>query len=133
MLRMRAMDDDLRWENACLAFLASTPPTLKPLADLLRTDEPIPQGIRDILAQMIDPDADAYLHFKLRLDSTETKRSNLFRDLEAMKVAADFSERPGSREAAAEETGEAFGTSARNVFRFKERTNALLNWLRGGK
>jgi hypothetical protein len=126
------MSDD--WNNAVTAFLASSQPTLKPLADMIRGNEPIPQGVRDMLATMLDPDAEAYLYFKLKLVSTENKRKNVSKDLEAMEVSADFAKRPEkTREEAAEKTGEAFGIDPRTVFKHKARHAKLLSWIRGDK
>jgi hypothetical protein len=50
------MNDLDEWINAGCAMIANTPPDLKPMAALLRdVNKPIPPGIRDLLADLLDP------------------------------------------------------------------------------
>jgi hypothetical protein len=69
------MGDD--WINAVEAFIAWTPPDQKPLAAMLRGDAPIPPGIRDALAELIDPGKPEYLGCKLVLKETGEIQKNL--------------------------------------------------------
>lgn len=128
------MNDDM-WINAGTAFLATSNPTLKPLADMIRSDQPIPKGIRDMLAQMIDPDSEGYLSFKLKLVSSDPTGAKSRADFDKLKIVSDFDTRyaqPGlTREVAAEETGEKYGVDPRTVFRHKNRIDRLKKWLRG--
>lgn len=55
----------------------------KPLAALLRSERPIPAGIRDTLAELLDPGNPEYLGCQLRLVCTGKTRKNL-RKLEAI-------------------------------------------------
>src|ERR1700730_12044249 len=45
-------------------------PDPKPLADMLRSERPIPAGIRDTLAELLDPGHPEYLGCKLELKDT---------------------------------------------------------------
>jgi hypothetical protein len=74
---MRAMNDEDEWRNAVTAFIAGTPQDPKPLAAMLRGDTPIPPGIRDALAELIDPGKPEYLGCKLVLKETGETRKNL--------------------------------------------------------
>ena len=65
------------WINAVLALAACTPKNPKPLAAMLRGDTPIPPGIRDALAELIDPGKPEYLGCKLVLKETGETRKNL--------------------------------------------------------
>jgi hypothetical protein len=59
--RMHAMIDEDEWINAVLALICNIPASPKPLAAMLRGDTPIPPGIRDTLAELIDPGEPEYL------------------------------------------------------------------------
>jgi hypothetical protein len=56
------------WLNAMAAF-----PDVKPLVDLLRSDVPMPQGIRDLVAEMLAPGDPPIEAFRL-----ECKRNPAF-------------------------------------------------------
>ena len=47
------IDDE--WSNAIAALIASTEPDTKLLAMWLRSEKPIPPGIRDALAELLNP------------------------------------------------------------------------------
>jgi hypothetical protein len=47
------IDDE--WTNAIMALIASTEPDTKLLAMWLRSEKPIPPGIRDALAELLNP------------------------------------------------------------------------------
>jgi hypothetical protein len=49
------IDDE--WTNAIAALIASTEPDTKLLATCFRGEKPIPPGIRDALAELLDPRA----------------------------------------------------------------------------
>jgi hypothetical protein len=51
----REMNDLDEWINAGCAVIATTPPDLKPMAALLRSKKPIPDDLRDLLAELLDP------------------------------------------------------------------------------
>ena len=126
------MEDDLAWENAGAAIFGRTTPDLRPLVELLRGERPIPAGMRHMLAMMMDPDGDGYLHFQLKLDSLESKRRGIVEDLASMSIAADYYRRKESgktSEVAAEETGEKFGIDSRTVYRRVERWKEFKRFL----
>src|ERR1700730_15088970 len=52
---MHAMNDEDEWINAVQALICNIPASPKPLAAMLRGDTPIPRGIRDTLAELLDP------------------------------------------------------------------------------
>ena len=126
------MDDDLAWENAGFAIFGRS--DMRPLVELLRTDRPIPLGIRDVLATMLDPDSEGYLHYKLELVSLETKRKGMERDLEALSVTGDYRERRhagSSSEVAAEETAAKFKIDPRTVYRREQHWEKIRRFLSG--
>ena len=49
------MNDEDEWLNAGCALIATIPPDPKPMAAMLRSVTPIPPGIRDTLAELLDP------------------------------------------------------------------------------
>jgi len=51
-LRVRENDKRAALGKRLCAFLASTKPTLKPLAEMIRSNQPMPKGVRDMLAEM---------------------------------------------------------------------------------
>ena len=46
---------DCEWTNAIGALIASSRPDTKPLAMWLRSEKPIPSGIRQSIAELLDP------------------------------------------------------------------------------
>jgi hypothetical protein len=67
------MSDEDEWMNAGYAMIANTPPDLKPMAALLRSKKPIPDGLRDLLADLLDP-GEAPLHnVRLTLEFISTE------------------------------------------------------------
>lgn len=73
------MNDDDEWINAVLALICNRPESPKPLAAMLRGDTPIPPGIRDTLAELIDPGEPEYLGCKLVFKETGATEKNLCR------------------------------------------------------
>jgi hypothetical protein len=47
--------NDLEWTYAYIALQYRKPPDPRPLAALLRSEKPIPRGIRENLAELLDP------------------------------------------------------------------------------
>jgi hypothetical protein len=47
--------NDLEWTYANIALQYRKPPDSRPLAALLRSEKPIPRGIRESFAEMLDP------------------------------------------------------------------------------
>jgi hypothetical protein len=47
--------NDLEWAYANIALQYRKPPDSRPLAALLRSEKPIPRGIRENLAELLDP------------------------------------------------------------------------------
>jgi hypothetical protein len=69
------IDDE--WTNAVLALICNMPASPKPLAAMLRGDTPIPRGIRDMLAELIDAGEPEYLGCKLVLEETGETEKNI--------------------------------------------------------
>jgi hypothetical protein len=69
------IDDE--WTNAVLDLICNIPASPKPLAGMLRGDTPIPPGIRDTLAELIDPGEPEYLGCKLVFEETGETEKNL--------------------------------------------------------
>jgi hypothetical protein len=66
---VREMNDEDEWLNAGCAMIANTPPDLKPMAALLRTfEKPIPDGLRDLLADLLDPGDPPRHNARLKLE-----------------------------------------------------------------
>jgi hypothetical protein len=74
---MHAMNDEDEWENAVLALICNIPASPKPLAAKLRGDTPISPGIRNTLAELIDPGKPEYLGCKLVFKETGATEKNL--------------------------------------------------------
>jgi hypothetical protein len=76
----REMNDLDEWINAGCAMMANTPPDLKPMAALLRGNKPIPCGIRDLLAELLDPGDPPLFNVRLTPEfiSTPNKETALF-------------------------------------------------------
>jgi hypothetical protein len=81
-----------KWQDAFEALLASNIPDSKPLAALIRGDEPIPSSARELLAELLDPGKPDYLYFRLTLKSTITEKRRKF-ILEKEMKAVDLYER----------------------------------------
>jgi NurA-like 5'-3' nuclease len=60
------------WQGAIEALIASGTPNPKPLAALIRGSASIPSGVREMLAELLDPQEPEYLYFRLSLKSTKT-------------------------------------------------------------
>ena len=89
-----------------------------------------------MLATMMDPDGDGYLHFKLKLVSIANTRRGPKSDWESMKVAAHYR---GARHSgkssldAAFDTAEEFGLDERTVYRHENRWKKVVAFLRGDR
>ncbi len=66
------LDMGEEWQGAIEALLASNTPNPKPLAALIRGSASIPSGVREMLAELLDPQEPEYLYFRLVLKSTRT-------------------------------------------------------------
>jgi hypothetical protein len=128
--------DDTFWENAIMAFFHPSP-SLKPLADLLRSGEPIPQNIRNVLAQMMDPGPDGrgYMDRVLEMKDTGTQRNSFEIDVQRMLVTAQFDALYQAGGISIEEAAEEIGRQqkpkidAKTVKRHKKRTKEFLKTL----
>jgi hypothetical protein len=106
---------------------------LKPLLKLLRSGVPVPRGIADMFAEMLDPEGEGYLFFRLVLINTEGKIRNTKRELKDLEITADYRSRIASgtcAEAAAAKTGEKFGCSGRQVHRRVKDWERREQWLK---
>jgi hypothetical protein len=76
----REMNDLDEWMNAGCAIIATTPPDLKPMAALLRSEKPFPHELRDLLAELLDPGEPPLYNVKLtpKRIQTEHKEATLF-------------------------------------------------------
>jgi len=111
-----------------------TPPDLTALVELLRSDRPISDGIRDMLAEMIDPDSNGYLYLRLKLVDIEGKVRNQARDVQTLEIAAYHEKLKISGKSsnkAAIETGEKYRMEDRRVYSRLQEAKALLGWLKG--
>jgi hypothetical protein len=74
------MNDLDKWLNAGSAVIATTPPDLKPMAALLRSEKPFPHELRDLLAELLDPGEPPLYNVKLtpKRIQTESKEAKLF-------------------------------------------------------
>jgi hypothetical protein len=61
------------WQRAVEALIGSGSPSPKQLADMLRGDKSIPTGVRELLAELLDPGEPEYLFLCLELKSTKTE------------------------------------------------------------
>jgi hypothetical protein len=68
------MNDEDEWLNASSALIATIPPDPKPMAALLRSEKPVPHGIRDLLAELLDPGEPPLYNVKLTPKRIRTKR-----------------------------------------------------------
>jgi hypothetical protein len=128
---MMSNDDDLEWLNAGVA-LANPPHDPSHFVALLRSGRPIPNGARDMLAEMLDPNGPGYLHLRLIVSNTETKTRNIAIDNENLAIVSEYRkhmEAGKSSQEAAIETGEKFGCSDREVYRRIKDWKMLAQWL----
>ncbi len=88
-----ADDDEDAWLSAGGAIFGSSEPDIRPLVAMLRSGKPVPPGIADMLAELIDPEGDGDLYFKLNLENRETQRNNVSKDLEKLGVASEYERR----------------------------------------
>ena len=127
------MFDEEEWAPAMLAATTRSTPDLRPLAQMLRADRPIPPGVRDWLAELCDPGKPDYLGARFQVVATQTihKQGEAIRHRE---VAVEFARarRSGeTAEVAAERIGEAYGMDARTVQRHASTWRKLMERLRG--
>jgi hypothetical protein len=124
------------WMNASSSILAQTTPDLKPLVKLLRSfDREIPNGTRDMLATMLDPEGEGYLGFRFSLAKTKSptimdpRRLDIATEylrLHKEKIAADEMDPARS---AQEEIREVYGISERTVERYAAEFRNMLQWV----
>jgi hypothetical protein len=88
-----ADDDEDAWLSAGGAIFGSSEPDIRPLVAMFRSGKPVPPGIADMLAELIDPNGGGYLYFKLKLENTETQRNNMKGDLHKIAVATEYEKR----------------------------------------
>ena len=127
-------DNEEQWLQAGTAIFGS-PPNLRPLVRLLRGKTAIPEGVRDTLAGLLDPEGPGYLYFRLELKNLDSKRHSHHKDItEIMRVAVRYKKlvAKGFRaERVAEKLGEIFSISDRTVFTYVSTWNDIEKWLRG--
>lgn len=75
------LDVDLIWLNAITKL-----PNAKPLVELLRGDLPVPLGIRDLLAELLDPDVPDIMGGKLIYKKT----SGIERAISELRAVFDY-------------------------------------------
>ncbi len=86
-----------------------------------------------MLATMLDPDGDGYLHYKLKLVSLENKRRGMDHDLKSLKVTVDYrrNQKRGEKNPA-EATALNFDIEdASTVYRHLRRWKKIQSWLKG--
>lgn len=86
-----------------------------------------------MLAQMMDPDAPAYLYMKLEVVSTENKRKNMENDQFKMEVVTAYNKRCRegmSSQEAAEVVGKDYLITDRQVYRYKKDVEEFFQWLK---
>lgn len=133
------------WDATGTAIFGSSEPDVRPLVAMLRGNAPIPPGIRDMLAELLDPDVHDYCDFKLELRDVSTTKKGLAVEFDNLIIAVDYERRLASGqkgEDAAQEIAENRGVpglvekkslSARTVFNYLGARADRFNWLKGGK
>jgi hypothetical protein len=128
------------WLNAIAKF-----PDTKPLADLLRTySTPMPPGVRDLLAEYLNPGKPDICGGRLMYEPTDGIRrvvgSEVDDDGGLLSLVADYHDEverrkaagePGPSQEAAITVGEKSGQSDRTVYRRLQEWRALVARLRG--
>jgi hypothetical protein len=85
------IDDE--WTNAIMALIASTEPDTKLLAMWLRSEKPIPPGIRDALAEPLNPGEPPLYNVRLTPEFIWTRSPRVkFGGKNFQKNATDFAE-----------------------------------------
>ncbi len=134
---------DDEWLDASAAIFGAKDPDVRPLVKMLRGNAPIPSGVRDMLAELLDPSVADYCDFKLELLDVSTKRNGLGKQFDDMMIAGEYERRLALGEKAenvaqdiADKKGirglvEKNSLTARTVFNYVEARASRLNWLRG--
>jgi hypothetical protein len=71
MSNPQSVSDD-EWHNAVSALIARSTPDAAPLARLLRSSAPIPEGVRDTLAELLLPGKPEFLFARLVLKKDDS-------------------------------------------------------------
>lgn len=136
---MTADPDWLQWEDAWRpareAIFGRKPPDLKPLAELLRSDIPVSPGMRDALAELLDPRVPAIYDLRLEIKKTSPpayKSDGGFQLwLRVARAFRDERQSGTSYEEAAAIVGEDNGIDPRHVRRLIKKAEKFLARLRG--
>jgi hypothetical protein len=131
-----ATPDNEKWLEAGTAIFGNSAPDLRPLVAMLRSGAPLPDGIRDMLTSLLDPDGEGYLYFRLELVNMENQRNNMSKDLEKLEVAWEYERRLGEGQRAEDavyEMTEKKSIKERTVYNYVAAQRRIFNWLRGGK
>jgi hypothetical protein len=127
------LDMGEEWQGAIEALLASNTPNPKPLAALIRGSASIPSGVREVLAELLNPQEPEYLYFCLELRSTKTPEQRR-RLLETeTKVAVLYEKLRGDGQSSKEAIAavrEKFLCEERTILRYVQKWNDLGERLR---
>ena len=121
------------WQNAVDALLASNSPNPKPLAALICGGATIPNGAREIFAELLDPGQPEYLYFRLELKSTRTPAQRAFlvkKMTAALLYEKHISEGKSSNEAI-EEVNKKVAREKRVIFSYVSEWDKLRKRLHG--
>jgi hypothetical protein len=69
------IDDE--WINAGCAMIGTTQPDPKPMTALLRSKKPIPDGLRELLAELLDPGEPPLYNVRLTPKFIETRNKDV--------------------------------------------------------
>jgi hypothetical protein len=122
--------------NPILKKLSKPTYNPKPLADMLRGSSPVPAGVRDCLAELLDPSPGCPYGLILRIEDTKTPKQFDTEwndkwpivDMYRTNLAAGM-----TVECAAEKTGKCFGVNERTVRRYNDNVDALNQFLKRKK
>jgi hypothetical protein len=103
---------DHDWQNAIAALIASTKPNTKPLAMWLRSEKPIPPGIRDSIAELLDPGKPPLYNVRLtpKFIKTQNKHVAFFMKWTATRVYDELRAKGVSEKDALMEVARALST-----------------------
>src|ERR1700730_9023539 len=104
----REMNDLDEWMNAGCALIATTQPDPKPMAALLRSNKPFPDGLRDLLAELLDPGEPPLYNVRLTPKSIQTalKETELFK---MINVVAEYENLRNAGKSAIDARADAMG------------------------
>ena len=118
------------------AALGKGEPDPRPLVALLRGGTPIPQSAREMLADMIDPDGDGFLRWRLLFKDMSNKRNNTKNDMKKLLVWHEYNERTkkGERsEVVALDLAEKKSVGLKTIYNYIRDINNLQKWLGGAE